>query len=53
MTRGSAKSAAIALIAALAAVEALRPGRYRLRAQALLNTRLGPAVSTSFRIVRG
>jgi len=31
----------------------LRPGRYRLRAQALFNTRLGPAVSTSFRIVRG
>jgi len=31
----------------------LRPGRYRLKAQALLNTRLGPAVSTSFRIARG
>jgi Domain of unknown function (DUF5122) beta-propeller len=31
----------------------LRPGRYRLRAQPLFNTRLGPTISTSFRIVRG
>jgi uncharacterized delta-60 repeat protein len=31
----------------------LRPGRYRLQAQALLNGRLGPAVSMRFRIVRG
>jgi uncharacterized delta-60 repeat protein len=30
----------------------LRPGRYRLRARPLFNTRLGPAVSASFRIVR-